>query len=228
MARAPSDDAGKTRLLGAFGGERAQALRRAILLDTLETARRVRGVDQFVVFTPEAAASEFETLVGGADGLLGQRGQGLGERMEHACDDLLARGYAGVVMIGSDLPTLPAEYVEQGIETLSRQPDPLVLGPAEDGGYYLMGLRRCHPELFRDIPWSTSGVLSATLEAAASLGVVVTMLPAWHDVDSADDLERVLRSAEERGLPIARHVRAWAHPVGAERRGPPRRETTFP
>ncbi len=210
MARAPSDDSGKTRLRQTGGAERAAALRRAILLDTLESVRSVYGVHLVVIFTPETTRLEFEALVDDSEGLLGQRGNGLGERMEHGCSDLLARGYTGVVMIGSDLPTLPAAYVDQGIEVLRREDDPLVLGPSEDGGYYLIGLRRCHQELFHGIPWSTSSVLARTLVSARELGMAVTMLPSWYDLDSADDLDRVIRTAEMDGPAIARHVRAWA------------------
>ena len=210
MARAPSDDSGKTRLRQTCGAERAAALRRAILLDTLESIRAVRSVDRIVLFAPETARPEFEALVDDSEGLLGQRGSGLGERMEHGFSDLLGRDYTGVVMVGSDLPTLPAAYVDQGIDVLRRQDDPLVLGPSEDGGYYLIGLRRCHPELFHGIPWSTSSVLARTRALAAGLGMAVTTLPSWYDLDSADDLDRVIRTVDAGGSARARHVRAWA------------------
>lgn len=93
-----------------------------------------------------------------------------------------------------------------------RLPDPLVLGPADDGGYYFIGLRRPHSELFQGVPWSTVDVLAATLAIAASESLSVTLIPSWYDVDTVSDLERALGS-EDAASPSsagARHLRAWA------------------
>jgi 2-phospho-L-lactate guanylyltransferase (CobY/MobA/RfbA family) len=115
--------------------------------------------------------------------------------------------YAGVLIIGSDLPTLPPTHVESAIAALVRSTDPVVIGPALDGGYYLIGLRMCHPELFRGIPWSTAAVCGETACIANRSGLAVSFAPSWYDVDSIEDLHRVL----ERGHGWARggRTRAW-------------------
>ena len=212
MARAPSDERGKTRLILALGIDGGADLRRAILLDTLEAMASVRLADRIVLFTPADASEEFAGLGADVARLIPQRGETLRERLEYGFADLFALGYDGAALIGSDLPTLPPGPVEQGLEALGRAPDPLVLGPAEDGGYYFIGLRRPHPELFRGVPWSTEGVLAATRAIAAREALEVTLLPSWYDVDAVPDLERALQATERSVHPSGgpRHLRAWA------------------
>lgn len=201
MARAPSDDRGKTRLVGALGLDHGVELRRAILLDTLDAIRSVHLADRVVLFTPDDARGEFAGLCADVAHLMPQRGETLSQRLERGFADLFALGYDAAAIIGSDLPTLPIGHVEEGIAALSRLPDPVVLGPADDGGYYFIGLRRPHPELFRDVPWSTADALAATLAIAAAEHLTVTLISSWYDVDTVSDLERALS---------ARHLRAWA------------------
>jgi uncharacterized protein len=207
MARAPSDDRGKTRLVRALGIDDGADLRRAILLDTLEAIRLVRLADRILLFTPDDARSEIAGLGADVAHLMPQRGETLSQRIERGFADLFALGYDAAALIGSDLPTLPASHVEQGIEALMRHPDPLVLGPAHDGGYYFIGLRRPHPELFQGVPWSTADVLAATLAIAAREGLSLTLIPSWYDVDTAPDLERALGTGASFG---ARPLQAWA------------------
>jgi rSAM/selenodomain-associated transferase 1 len=212
MARAPSDEGGKTRLVRALGLEGGAGLRRAMLMDTLETVQSVRRADRVVLFTPTAGSGEMAGLGADLARLIPQRGETLSERLEYAFADLFALGYDAAALIGSDLPTLPPAWVEQGLEALGRAGDPVVLGPAEDGGYYLIGLRRPHPELFRGVPWSTDGVLAATRAIAARHALEVTLLPPWYDVDTVPDLERALRAGDESMHPSGgpRHLQAWA------------------
>ena len=94
-------------------------------------------------------------------------------------------------MIDSDTPTLPTERLERAVAAMSGGGHDLVLGPSEDGGYYLIGLRRLQPKLFEGMPWSTSTVLEETLRRARSLGLSATKLSAWYDVDTAADLARL-------------------------------------
>lgn len=205
MARASSDERGKTRLIQALGIDDGADLRRAILLDTLEAIRRVRLADRILLFTPDAARGEIAALDADAAHLMPQRGETLSDRLEHGFADLFALGYDAAALIGSDLPTLPVSHVAQGIEALLGHPDPLVLGPADDGGYYFIGLRRPHRELFQGVPWSTAGVLAATRAIAEGEGLPVTLVPAWYDVDTVPDLERALGAGGG-----AHHLRAWA------------------
>lgn len=190
MARAPSDDSGKTRLLAALRIRDGTDLRRAILLDTLDVAGQVSVAEPLVLFTPATAEAEFAGLTGDRWRLAPQRGEHLGERLEHAFADLLARGHAGVLIIGSDLPTLPVEYVRRAASLLLSLEDSVVLGPARDGGYYLIGLRKPHPELFRGVAWSTESVFAETVAIASTAGLPVSLVPDWYDVDSVDDLRR--------------------------------------
>jgi rSAM/selenodomain-associated transferase 2/rSAM/selenodomain-associated transferase 1 len=190
MARAPSDARGKSRLTRDVPGDHLE-LRRAILLDTFDAVARIREADLFVAFEPAEALAEFQSLVGGAAGLLPQRGDTLGERMHNVFADLFGRGYSNVVMVGSDVPTLPPVYVEQAFDGLREHRRQVVIGPATDGGYYLIGLSRPCPELFLSIPWSTPEVLSATLSAAEKLRLSAALTPEWYDVDDVADLRRV-------------------------------------
>jgi rSAM/selenodomain-associated transferase 2/rSAM/selenodomain-associated transferase 1 len=190
MARAPSDVSGKSRLIQDVARDHVD-LRRAILLDTLDVAWQVPRVDVFVAFEPPAAVAEFEALTGGLAVLVPQQGHTLGDRMRHVFEQVFARGYSSVVLIGSDLPTLPPSHLDQAFDCLRDGGSAMALGPASDGGYYLIGLRTLTPELFDAIPWSTPEVLATTLRVAQSRGLSVSLVPTWYDVDGIDDLRRV-------------------------------------
>ena len=103
-------------------------------------------------------------------------------------EDLLACGYGSVCLIDSDSPTVPAAAFEQAIAELQKEGDRIVLGPSQDGGYYLIGLKRAHSEVFTDITWSTSCVFAETVAAAKSAGIEVVVLPLWYDVDDGETL----------------------------------------
>jgi glycosyltransferase A (GT-A) superfamily protein (DUF2064 family) len=128
--------------------------------------------------------------------------------MREGTRDLLTSGFDAVVLIGSDLPTLPPAHISEALGILTRRRNVLVLGPAEDGGYYLIGFTQSRPELFEDIPWGTPLVLRRTREVAEGLGIPVQTMPTWYDVDSASDLRRVWRRSQQLDG-VARHTRAW-------------------
>jgi rSAM/selenodomain-associated transferase 2/rSAM/selenodomain-associated transferase 1 len=203
MARAPSDSSGKSRLTRDLPRDHVE-LRRAILLDTLDAVRRVSRADVWVAFEPADAAAEFQSLTGITARLIPQLGGTLGDRMRNVFADLFADGYSTIVMVGSDLPTLPPAYVEHAFDQLGKQKNPVVIGPAVDGGYYLIGLRALCAELFDSIPWGTQDVLATTLKAAETLQLPVSLAPRWYDIDSLDDLRRVARET----APAAR-TRSW-------------------
>jgi hypothetical protein len=138
--------------------------------------------------------------------LVAQRGDDLGARLSHAFEDLLADGAPGAIVIGSDVPTLPRAVLVAALERLAGAD--LVLGPSEDGGYYLIGLREPRAALFADMAWSTEGVFDETLRRAGALGLDVGLLPAWFDVDTAVDLERLQASLATSG-PGARNTRRF-------------------
>lgn len=222
MARAPSDSRGKSRLTRGLAGDPVE-LRRAILLDTFDAARRVSRADLFVAFEPATSGAEFQALVGGAAQLLPQQGATLGERMHGAFAALFDRGYSSVVMVGSDLPTLPAACVDQAFDCLRDRESAIVIGPAADGGYYLIGLRALAPELFESIPWSTPDVLASTRQTAERLRLKVALVRSWYDVDDADDLRRALSEAAAPARTrswVAAHPDAIRPPETAGRREP--------
>jgi glycosyltransferase A (GT-A) superfamily protein (DUF2064 family) len=105
----------------------------------------------------------------------------------------LQQGYSGVCLINSDSPTLPGSILIQAIESLAADGDRVVLGAAEDGGYYLIGLKHAHRNLFNEIAWSTSDVLARTRQRAAEIDLPVELLPPWYDVDDAETLERLCK-----------------------------------
>lgn len=188
---------------------RRHGARGAILLDTLDTVRDARCADLFVAFEPAEAASEIQSLVGKVTGAFPQRGETVGERMRHGFATLFARGYSNVVMIGSGLATLPPAHVRQAFVRLHERDGILVIGPAVDGGYYLLGRRGVYSQLFAAIPWSAPDVLASTARVAETLGLTVSRVPAWYNVDGLDDLQGVMRDEQ-----AAKRTRAWVHAHG--------------
>ena len=206
MARAPSSE-GKSRLIGDLGTHEGTSLRLALLRDTLESVSAL-AAEKAVLYTPPEGDAEIRAVTPFQALFLPQRGSTLGERMREGARDLFTAGFDAVVLIGSDLPTLPPAHVIAALGIVARADEALVLGPTEDGGYYLIGFTRLRPEFFEHIPWGTPLVLQRTREVAEALGIPVETMPLWYDVDSASDLRRVWhRSAQPGGA--ARHTRAW-------------------
>lgn len=214
MARAPSAP-GKTRLAPHHSESRLQALRAALLADTLlvinEWAREAADpdVDPFLVFTPEDAEPEMALVAAGTFQLVRQQGADLGERMQSVFEELLGRrGYGSAILVGSDLPLLSADHISDARDTLAAHGG-VVLGPADDGGYYLIGMRAAHAGLFDAIEWGTSRVLSGTLRNAERRGVEVHLIRSAFDLDTIEDLQRLERDLETAPPQLAPNVRAW-------------------
>ena len=206
MARAPSSE-GKSRLIRDLGTSDGAGLRLALLRDTVESVS-VLAAEKAVLYTPPDCEAEIRAVTPFQAIFLPQRGSTLGERMREGARDLLTAGFDAVLLIGSDLPTLPPAHVSAALGILTQRGEVLVLGPAEDGGYYLIGLNQSRPEFFEHIPWGTPLVMQRTREAAEALGIPVEAIPLWYDVDSASDLRRVWhRSQQPDGA--ARYTRAW-------------------
>jgi uncharacterized protein len=148
---------------------------------------------------------------------------GFGRALLHAATSLLAQGYGAACLVNSDSPTLPTAFLRDAAEALARPGDRMVLGGADDGGYYLIGLKAPHAALFQDIAWSTDQVAAQTLTQAASLGIEVVTLPPWFDVDDAPSLLRLvddLTTPRSDGhIPYtAPATRAWIEQVGVGER----------
>jgi hypothetical protein len=211
MARAPSLT-GKSRLIQELGIRDGTALRLALLRDTLDAISAL-DAQKALLYTPADGEAEIRALTPFPALFVPQRGTTLGDRMRDGGRELLTYGFDAVVLIGSDLPTLPTTYVGAALAWLNSGRDGVVLGPSQDGGYYLIGLTRWLAQLFEHIPWGTPLVLKRTLEVAARLGMVVELLPSWYDVDSARDLRRVWQVSEAGNGPGG-HTRAWLRAAG--------------
>ena len=193
MAKRPRAGEVKTRLCPPLTPEEAARLAHCFLLDRLDQIRRVPGVARFVAFSPSDAEEFFRAEAGEAFGLLPQLGADLGERLADLSARLLAGGFHGTMIVGTDSPTLPDAILDEAREVLSRDRADVVLGPATDGGYYLIGLRHPSERLFHGIQWGTDTVLARTLELARAAGLRTHLLPPWFDVDSHADLWRLAR-----------------------------------
>lgn len=194
MAKAPLAGEVKTRLVPPLTKHEAAKLNVCFLRDMAANIAIVSETETatgLLVYTPVGSESAFDGVLPAGFKLLTQRGMSLGERLYNATDDLLKQGYGAVCLINSDSPTLPRSLLIQAIELLASEGDRVVLGAAEDGGYYLIGLKHAHRSLFSEIAWSTSEVLAHTRQRAAAIDLPVEMLPPWYDVDDASSLNRL-------------------------------------
>lgn len=208
MAKAPRAGAVKTRLCPPLSTADAARLYRCFLLDKIEQVKSLQAVYPAIAYAPLEGKAFFQALAPDFV-LLPQQGQDLGSRLANSFRQLFAMGYAGVLAIDSDTPTLPTAYLEHAINFLMAPEVDVVLGPSEDGGYYLIGLRELHRDIFEEMPWSTPQVLAETARRAEAKGLGLAMLPPWFDVDVAEDLERLKRSLADTNGNVARHTRRF-------------------
>lgn len=206
MAKAPRVGEVKTRLCPPLSPPEAAALYRGFLLDKIEQVRGLREISPAVAYTPPDGRTVFEELAPDFV-LVPQRGGNLGSRLANSFDLLFAKGYVGALAIDSDTPTLPTWHLQEASRLIARPEIDVVLGPAEDGGYYLIGLRNLHRDLFEDMAWSTARILPETIRRAEAKGLTVACVPPWFDVDTPEDLERLKASLGSVEEPLARHTR---------------------
>jgi rSAM/selenodomain-associated transferase 1 len=196
MAKASEPGRVKTRLVPPLTIEEAARLNTCFLADICDNilaAAQDRPIDGYVAYASKGSESFFRANLSGHIKLLPPREPGLGPSLRHAMADLLAAGHAGACLVNSDSPTLPTHFLLQAIDALQQSPERVVLGPSEDGGYYLIGCRQRHDRLFEDIAWSTERVLPQTIARAGEIGLEVVQLPPWYDVDDAATLMRLRR-----------------------------------
>lgn len=198
FAKAPIPGQVKTRLCPPLTPDEAATLHGSFVIDTLErtklaAAKLKWSVDRYLACAPSSTHVFFK-IMEERHGVkvIDQVGDDLGARMSQACESMFARGYSHVVMVGTDVPTIPFDHFAQTRAQLERHD--LVLGPAFDGGYYLIALKRMAPELFTGIPWSTNQVLNLTQEKASSLGLLTTLIQPWRDVDTLADLQALIET----------------------------------
>lgn len=211
FAKEPRPEHVKTRLIPPLSPEAAAQLYHSFLLDILEEMGRVPNVRLALAFSPPEAQGFFQTLAPRGMDLFPQEGRDLGERMARACARGFAAGFSPVLLRGSDTPDLPAAVVSEALEVLAAGHSQLALGPATDGGYYLVGLTKPQPLLFKGPVWSSNTVLSSTLETALQQGLAVHLLPAWADIDTSADLSAFLNRAHPAPQPGWRsHLKAMS------------------
>lgn len=208
MAKAPKAGEVKTRLCPPLSPAEAAVLYRCFLLDKVAQVHGVGGASTAIAFTPDTDRNVFEELAPGVQ-LVAQRGDDLGGRLLNSLDELLRDGYAAALAVDSDTPTLPTEFLRQAVDLVVRPEIDLVLGPSDDGGYYLIGMRRVWPFLFDGMPWSTAGVLSETIRRAEAHELRVACLPSWFDVDTPEDLDRLIASFADVNAQAPSHTRRF-------------------
>jgi rSAM/selenodomain-associated transferase 1 len=199
FAKHPDHVAVKTRLARSIGIESAQQVARLLsrfLLDRLSNAASFR---QIVCWPPESSG-QFQTDAGPAWNVISQTDGDLGIKMSNWFDSVFDDDYQVVIAIGADCPFVEPRHIEQTVELLKTGSD-LVLGPAEDGGYWLVGLRRKPESLFSDIQWGTGEVFEATLNKANSAGLKTATLETLRDVDDFDDLTFVIDQLQKSAEP---------------------------
>ena len=208
MAREPLPGTVKTRLRPSLPDDDIAALYEAFLRDRVEQVRSLRGVSPVIAYTPPEGGAFFAGLAPDFR-LLPQAGDGLSARLINLVEQVLGAGHAGVIATDSDSPTLPTGHLQDAVDRLAADGADVVLGPSDDGGYYLVGLRRLYPELFDAMPWSTPQVYEETLRRAANLDLRVASLPPWYDVDTPAELRRLQAQIKELGAAAPRHTRHY-------------------
>ena len=205
MGKAPQSGRSKTRLVPAVSFDEAARLSAAFLRDTTDNiarAGRDAPIDGFVAYAPAGTDGLLRPHLADGTALLLADGEGawpwgvdgFGRCLLQATAAMLRSGYGSACVLNSDGPTLPTRFLVEAARLLSAPGDRAVLGPAEDGGYYLLGLKQAHAALFTDIRWSTEHVAAETRARAAAIGLPVVELAPWYDVDDGASLDR-LRAA---------------------------------
>lgn len=202
VAKRPAPGKTKTRLSPPLTPELASALYECFLFDTLDHMRQVKDAHHVIAYLDEPdyfqrLAPEFE--------LTPQKGGDLGDRLDNALTLFLSRGYEYAVIMDSDSPTLPSNYLSQAFSVLSEGAD-VVLGPCDDGGYYLIGIKKPTPRLLREVHMSTPTVTAETMVLAKEEGLNLVTLPTWYDVDDIRSLSRLIEEIEHANLAGAKHT----------------------
>jgi len=178
----------KTRLSPHLSDSRILRLYKSFLRTITKRCSMLKGIDRFLGCTP-SKDNRFLLSLAEEYGYrcFEQRGRDLGERIVNAFKDYLDKPYKRVVIIGSDSPTIPLGYIRDAFRALKKRD--LVLGPCNDGGYYLVGAKTVYEKVFKGIPWDTPDVLNKTVDRMNSVGVNYFLLPFWYDIDRIEDLE---------------------------------------
>ena len=201
FAKAPIPGEVKTRLCPPLTPDEAATLHGSFVLDMLErtklaVAKLQLPFHRYLACTPSSELVFFK-IMEERQGvrLLDQEGDDLGQRMHRTFVNVFAKGYMQVIIVGTDVPTLPLSVYQEALTLLGKSD--VVLGPALDGGYYLIGLKQPAEQLFTGVPWSTDQVLAVTKQNAKTLGLSIGLTSAWRDVDTIADLQSLIAECQE-------------------------------
>lgn len=188
MTRIPIPGQTKTRLMKILSGLECAQIHRCFLMDIFNTLKNTKGsADIFLTYTPEDSLGVISDMVPKWISCFPQKGDNLGERMRNSIDILLKRGYEKVILIGSDIPDLCSRDIENAFTVLDS--NDVVLGPTFDGGYYLVGMKRIHKEIFGDnLKWGYKSVFEATVDIANKCSLKVGLASKYRDIDDEKDL----------------------------------------
>lgn len=226
MAKTPRAGGVKTRLVPPLSSEEAAALGSSFLADVtanIQAAARHAPIRGFVAYAPAGTVTLFAgTVAPGIKYVLADGGcslpsyvDGLGRCLLHAAQALFAQGFASICLLNADSPNLPTAILVRAAAALAEGGDRIVLGPAEDGGYYLIGMTAPHSRLFEAIAWSTEHVAAQTRARARSLSLEVVELPTWYDVDDVPSLRVLLAEQAGEHVNEAPELRPFCAPATA-------------
>jgi rSAM/selenodomain-associated transferase 1 len=213
FCKTPAAGQSKTRLSPPLRPEECAALSACFIRDlsaTIAEVARAGEATGYAVYTPSGTEAALRALLPPAFRLLLQSEGDFGARLASAARELLKR-HAGAILVNADSPTLPASILCAAVDATRR--GDVVLSPALDGGYTLIGLSQMHERLIEDIPWSTSAVHQRTFERAREIGIPVSGVPGWYDVDDAASLALLQDEFAGKSLPFAAHESGGAAPA---------------
>jgi rSAM/selenodomain-associated transferase 1 len=206
ICKTPRAGSGKSRLLPVLGPEDTAALSSCFIRDVaaaIEAVPEAIGRSLYAIYAPVGSEAMLRALLPAPWALVARQDGVLGSVLHAAIAGFLADGHDAALVINADSPTLPPVLVAAAVAALRAPGERAVFGPASDGGYYLVGLKHPHRRLFEAIPWSTEAVMAATLERAREIGLPVTLLPTWYDIDDAASLALLEAELAGRALPFA-------------------------
>jgi len=208
MTKVPGFADVKTRLRPLLSEGQRVELARCFLTDTITNLESVFD-RRLIAFTPDDGRDEIEALVVGGDICIPQRGSNLGERLDAVIVEAFEMGFGPVIVIGTDSPTLPPEYLAQALDHLQSLENGVAIGPTDDGGFYLIGVSRQREGMFNNITWSSSQVFEQTVSNIKNIGNPdLCVLPRWYDVDEPDDLARFIAEIDS-DRSLARSAGRW-------------------
>ena len=186
MAKVPQAGNVKTRLQNILAPENCENLAEAFLKDAVNKANSACE-NVFIAFFPPEEIQKLKKILPDESNFIEQTGENLGEKMFNAFQFVFQQKVDSIVMIGTDSPTFPFDYIEQAFEFLETNSE-IVLGKTEDGGFYLIGLRRLRSEIFENVAWSSPKTFEQVFENVRNLELHLRETPSWYDVDEAPDL----------------------------------------